>query len=328
MIVVTGGAGFIGSNLVYRLSKQGKEPVVICDRFRQDERWQNLKRVSLEDIIEPDMLLEYLDLNRSEISVIFHLGARVSTTDTDADAIVDHNFKFTVDLIKWCARNDVRLIYASAASVYGDGTKGFNDGEEPDALDSLAPYNVYAWSKLLVDRFVAERRREGKSLPPQCVGLRFFNVYGPNEYHKNDQVSVIKKTYDVIKFGNSARLFKSYNEAYQDGGQLRDFVWVGDCIDVMTWLYDNPTVSGLFNIGSGKARTFNDLAKASFSALDMPERVDYIDMPKGLAEKYQYHTQADISRLRKAGYTRDFTSLEEGIRLYIQDYLKKDDPYL
>jgi ADP-L-glycero-D-manno-heptose 6-epimerase len=329
MIIVTGGAGFIGSNLVAALQeKKLKQPIVVCDAFGQDEKWQNLKKMQLEDILVPEELFEFLETYRDDIEVIYHLGAISTTTEKDADLVMQNNFKFSKALFQWSSIYQKRFIYASSAATYGDGQRGFTDYDDNPNLSKFVPLNVYAWSKHLFDRFVAEARDRKDVMPKQCVGLKFFNVYGPNEYHKEGQMSVVWQVFQQIKNGDqSARLFKSHNPDYEDGGQLRDFVWVGDCEKIMLWLYDHPKVNGLFNVGTGKARSFKDLALAVFTAIDQKPRIEYIDMPMGLREKYQYFTQAELDNLRKAGYKAPFTSLDEGVKLYVQQYLTQPDPY-
>lgn len=328
MIVVTGGAGFIGSNLVAGLEAKGLGGLVVCDVLGHGDKWKNIAKRELRDIVKPEDLLPYLEKHKSEVKVIFHMGAISATTEKDADLIIENNFTLTGALWAWCAENDVRFIYASSAATYGDGEVGFDDDDSLDHLAGLKPLNPYGWSKHLFDRRVA-RIKNGKSekMPPQYVGLKFFNVYGPHEYHKGDMMSVACKLYPQILAENPAKLFRSHRPDYQDGGQMRDFVHVRDCVDVMLWLYDNPQVSGLFNIGSGKARSFKDLAEACFRALGKEPRIDYIDMPPELQSKYQYFTQANMTKLREAGYTKPMTELEDGVRAYMQDYLMKADQY-
>lgn len=329
MIIVTGGAGFIGSNLIAALhDKKIKAPIVVCDSFGEDEKWQNLKKAQLEDIVSPEELFEFLETYQDDIEIIYHLGAISTTTEKDADLVMGNNFKFSKALFQWCSIHQKRFIYASSAATYGDGQQGFTDHADATNLSKYTPLNVYAWSKHLFDRFVAEAKARGDMLPKQCVGLKFFNVYGPNENHKNGQMSVVWQVFQQIKNGdNAARLFKSYNADYPDGGQVRDFVWVGDCDKVMLWLYAHPEVNGLFNVGTGQARSFKDLATAVFAALNQKPRIEYIEMPQGLREKYQYFTQADLNNLRTAGYQDPFTSLDEGVKLYVQQYLLQPDPY-
>ncbi|MAM34722.1 MAG: ADP-glyceromanno-heptose 6-epimerase [Micavibrio sp.] len=331
MIIVTGGAGFIGSNLVAELEKRGAGDIVVCDWLGDEDKWRNISKRGLRDIVKPENLADYLEKHKSEVECIFHMGAISSTTERDADLIIENNFTLSRLLWAWCAENNVRFIYASSAATYGDGSKGFNDDDTEEKLSSLQPLNPYGWSKHLFDRrvsrIVSGESKSSDGVPPQWAGLKFFNVYGPNEYHKNDQMSVICKLYPQVTAGAAAKLFKSPHPDYEDGGQLRDFVYVRDCVDVMCWLYDNPNVSGLFNVGTGKARSFKDLALATFTAADKEPKINYIDMPQALQGKYQYFTEANMDKLREAGYSRDFTSLEEGVRDYVQNYMSQDDPY-
>lgn len=327
MIVVTGGAGFIGSNLVAKLEENQLGPIFVCDALGSDERWQNLKRRSISDLIAPQDFKTFLERYGRDIKVIYHMGANSSTTETNADLVMSMNFKFSMMLFEACVLNDIRLIYASSAATYGDGSAGFEDGNDESMLGKFTPLNVYGWSKHLFDRRVAAARKAGSGFPPQCAGLKFFNVYGPNEYHKAEMRSVVVQIFNQISQGKSARLFKSYHEPFGDGEQMRDFIWVDDCVDVMIWLYHNPHVSGLFNLGTEKARSFYDLALAVFKALEKEPAIAFIDMPLSLQAKYQYFTQAAMARLYDAGYKASFTSLEEGVRQYVQNYLLKPDPY-
>jgi ADP-L-glycero-D-manno-heptose 6-epimerase len=328
MIIITGGAGFIGSNLVAGLERRGLGPLVVVDRLHQGNKWRNIAKRDLHDLITPEQLPEFLDRHGEEVRVIFHMGAISATTETDADRIVENNFRLTLDLWQWCAQREVRLIYASSAATYGDGAQGFDDDFSASGLATLRPLNPYGWSKHLLDRRVRSAVDQGAPTPPQFAGLKFFNVYGPNEYHKGDMRSVPAKLYPQIVAGQPARLFASDRPDYADGGQERDFIWVGDTVDVMLWLHDNPGVNGLFNLGTGRARTWNDLTNALFHAAGLAPRIDYVLMPEHLKGKYQYHTQAAMGRLRAAGYTAPFTELEEGIRRYVQDHLATPDPYV
>jgi ADP-L-glycero-D-manno-heptose 6-epimerase len=326
MILVTGGAGFIGSCLLAALEARGHE-LVVCDRLGHDDKWRNIAKRALADIVAPAELLCWLDGRGAEIEAVFHLGAVSSTVETDADLIVDSNFRLTMRLWDWCAERRVPLIYASSAAVYGDGAEGFSDGEDAPTLARLRPLNAYGWSKLLTDRRIAALAAAGAPRPPQWVGLRFFNVYGPNEQHKGGQRSLVPQLYAQIRAEGIARLFRSYRPGVPDGGQLRDFVWIDDVVAVMVWLLDHPEVSGILNVGSGRARSFADLAKAVFAAMGRPERLDFVDMPETLRAKYQYYTQADLDRLRAAGCPLQPTPLEEGVRRYVQEHLDAADPY-
>jgi ADP-L-glycero-D-manno-heptose 6-epimerase len=328
MIVVTGGAGFIGSNLLAALERRGGEELVVCDRLGSGDKWRNIAKREIADIVDPERLFDFLGAHAREITAIFHMGAVSSTTETDVDLIVHENFRLTSALWTWCARHEKRLIYASSAATYGDGAAGFDDDASPQALAKLQPLNPYGWSKHLFDRRTARLLTTAAEKPLQHVGLKFFNVYGPNEYHKGGQRSVVHHLYPRVVAGEPARLFKSHNPKYPDGGQMRDFIWVGDCVSAMLWLLDHPKVNGLFNIGTGKARSFADLAKALYTSFGKPMRVDYIDTPVEIRDKYQYFTEAKMERLRAAGYAEPMTSLEDGVRRYVQDYLSKPDPYV
>ncbi|PJB71500.1 MAG: ADP-glyceromanno-heptose 6-epimerase [Alphaproteobacteria bacterium CG_4_9_14_3_um_filter_47_13] len=328
MIIVTGGTGFIGSNLLAGLQKKGHTDLVVCDWFGEDDKWRNIAKRELRDIVRPELLPDYLDSHTEDIEAVFHMGAISSTTETDVDLIVERNVVLSRSLWKWCAAHDVRFIYASSAATYGDGSQGFKDDQSSDALAKLLPLNAYGWSKHVVDRRISRVIRDkSEPCPPQWAGLKFFNVYGPNEYHKGEQMSVMCKLYPQVVAGAAARLFKSHHPDYEDGGQLRDFVYVDDCVDVMLWLYEHPDVSGLFNVGTGKARSFKDLAEATFAAAAIKPKIGYIDMPQTLRGKYQYFTQADMEKLRAAGYEKPFTELEEGVRRYVHDFLVKEDTY-
>jgi len=326
MIVVTGGAGFIGSNLLAAL--EGRGDLVVVDHLGQGDMWRNIAKRELADVIRPQDFQRWLTGRSAEqIQAIFHMGAISSTTETDVDVIVENNIRLTLDLFRWCASEKVRFIYASSAATYGDGSQGFDDNDSVAALAQLQPLNAYGWSKHVIDRRLARVLREGGSLPPQCVGLKFFNVYGPNEYHKGSMRSVVHQLHPRIAAGEAAKLFRSHHPDYQDGGQLRDFIYVKDVVDVMLWLFDNPQVQGLFNVGTGQARSFADLASAVFAAMDQKPRFEFVDTPLEIRDKYQYFTQANMQKLRDAGYDRAFTSVEEGVKDYVA-YLQQADPYL
>jgi ADP-L-glycero-D-manno-heptose 6-epimerase len=327
MIVVTGGAGFIGSNLVAALAARGIADIAVIDRFRSGDKWRNLAKHEVAALVTPDETLSFLDKHAAEIDAVFHMGAISATTETDVDKIVANNVALTQELWRWCAWRGARFIYASSAATYGDGSHGFDDDGSIEGLAKLRPLNPYGWSKHLVDRRIARMIAQADIAPPQWAGLKFFNVYGPNENHKGDMMSVVAKLHPKLKAGETARLFKSHREGFDDGGQLRDFIYVADVVDVMLWLYDKPEVSGLFNVGTGQARSFADLARAVFAALGQEPRIEYFDMPEHLRGKYQYYTQAETGRLRAAGYDRPFTTLEEGVRRYVQDFLSQDDPH-
>lgn len=325
MFVVTGGAGFLGSNLLAGL--EGRGDLVVVDRLGSDERWRNVAKRELTDVVRPEDLFNFLDGAHGRVDAVFHLGAISATTERDVDAIVANNVRLTLDLAAWCARRGVRLIYASSAATYGDGSAGFADDHAPESLAALRPLNAYGWSKHFVDRRFARMHAQGDPLPPQCAGLKFFNVYGPNEYHKGGMRSVALQVWERLRAGQPARLFRSHRPDVPDGGQQRDFIWVDDCVAVMLWLLDNPGASGLFNCGTGKARSFLDLATAVSAALGQPPQCEWVDTPAEIREKYQYFTQADVGRLRHAGYLTRFTELEDGVRFYVRDFLQREDRY-
>jgi ADP-L-glycero-D-manno-heptose 6-epimerase len=326
MYLVTGGAGFIGSNLVAALADAGHE-VAVCDWLRQDERWRNLAKHEIAALIAPPALLDWLRTRAGRLTAVVHLGAISTTTETDIDLIAEHNVRATLDLLEWCTATDTRLLYASSAATYGDGSAGFDDDSSPAALAKLRPLNAYGWSKHVIDRRIARLRAQGAALPPQCVGLKFFNVYGPNEYHKAGMKSVIAQNYAQVQAGEPLRLFRSYRPDYTDGGQLRDFIYVRDCVEVMLWLLDQPKVSGLFNVGTGKARSWLDLGNALFAAIGREPRIEFVDMPTNLVERYQYHTEARMTRLRAAGYSSPFTGLEAGIEDFVRSFLANSESY-
>ncbi|MCC7272094.1 MAG: ADP-glyceromanno-heptose 6-epimerase [Alphaproteobacteria bacterium] len=327
MILVTGGAGFIGSNLLAALEARGAGDLAVADRLGSDEKWRNLAKRELAAIVSPADLPEWLARHGAEVSMIFHLGAVSATTERDADLIVASNFTLSLMLWDWCADHGVRLVYASSGATYGDGSAGFDDDGSPAGLARLRPLNAYGWSKHLFDRRVARLVAEGRNAPPQWAGLKFFNVYGPNEQHKGEMRSVVAKILPELTAGRSAILFRSHRPDFPDGGQMRDFVHVDDCVAVMLWLRDNPGVSGLFNVGTGRARSFADLARAVCASAGLPPRLEFVETPEAIRAKYQYFTEARMERLRDAGYAAPFIGLEDGVRRYVQDFLLADDPY-
>ena len=327
MYVVTGGAGFIGSNIVWALESRGLGKVIVCDRLRQGNKWRNLAKRELGGVVPPEGLFPFLDANATNIEAVIHMGAISSTVETDVDLIIDTNYRLSLALWRWCTQHHVRFIYASSAATYGDGSQGFDDASTPEALTRLKPMNAYGWSKHLFDRQVARMVANNEPRPPQWAGLKYFNVFGPNEYHKDRMRSVVCQVYPNARDGEPAILFKSHHPDYADGGQLRDFVWIGDCIDIVLWLLANPGVSGLYNCGTGKARSFADLTKAVYQALGKKPKIKYVPTPVEIRAKYQYFTQATTAHLRAAGYKRPFTELEAGINEYVVGFLATDDPY-
>jgi ADP-L-glycero-D-manno-heptose 6-epimerase len=330
MIVVTGGAGFIGSNLVAGLEAHGAGEIVVCDWLGSEGKWRNLAKRELAAIVPPEELFAWLaePAVRERVDTVFHLGAISATTEADADLIARTNIALPQRLWRLAAVRGWRFIYASSAATYGGGEQGFDDDASPEGLAKLRPMNPYGWSKHVFDRFAVRQAAGNAPRPRQWAGLKFFNVYGPNEYHKGPMRSVAHQIHPRVVAGEAARLFKSHRPDCPDGGQKRDFIWVGDCVDVMLWLYDHPQVNGLFNCGTGEARSFADLALAVFAAAGKPSKIVYFDMPPELRPRYQYFTEARMERLRAAGYTKPFTPLEEGVGRYVRDYLAADDPYV
>ncbi len=324
MIMVTGGAGFIGSNLQAALYRRGAETVVV-DWLGDQGKWRNLAAHPPARLIPPEALDEFLAA-RPPIEALVHLGAVSETTATDGDRAWATNVELPLRLWAWCAARGVRFIYASSAATYGDGATGFDD--DPAALGKLRPLNLYGWTKHAFDLRVAALLAGGAPRPPQWAGLKFFNVYGPNEYHKGPMISVVKVKHDEIAAGHAPRLFRSDRAGLADGAQARDFIWVGDVVDVILWLLDTPGVNGLFNLGTGRARTYLDLAHAVCDAAGVPRRVDFIDMPAKLRGQYQSFTEAPMTRLRAAGYPGQFTPLEDGVGRYVRDYLTQPDAHV
>jgi ADP-L-glycero-D-manno-heptose 6-epimerase len=325
MLLVTGGAGFIGSNVVAALNDAGRTDVAVCDVLGHDGKWRNLAKRQLADIVPPAELMAWLPGRK--LDAVIHLGAISETTATDGDLVIETNFRLSMRLLDWCTANATPLIYASSASTYGDGAQGFRDDPSLTALKALRPMNLYGWSKHLFDLAVAERVAKGEKLPPQWAGLKFFNVFGPNEYHKGGMMSVLTKRFDDIKAGRTIELFKSHRDGIADGDQRRDFIYVDDVVRVMTWLLATPSVSGLFNVGTGTARSFKDLMLAAYSALGSKPNIAYIDMPEQIRGSYQYFTQSDGDRLRGAGYNGGFTSLEDAVDQYVRGFLDQPDRF-
>lgn len=325
MYLVTGGAGFIGSNLVAGLTEAGTE-IAVCDVVDDSNRANIANRDALK-IIDPEALLDWLATTENRPGAIFHMGAISSTVERDVDRVMRNNYLLSLRLWEWASEQQIPFIYASSAATYGNGETGFDDDNDPEALRRQKPLNPYGWSKLMFDRAAVHMASQGLA-PPQWAGLRFFNVYGPNEYHKGGQRSVVPQFWQQIRETSTARLFRSHDPDYADGGQLRDFVHVADTVSVMRWLLDNPDVNGIFNLGTGQARSFDDLARAIFDTLGLPAKIEYIDMPANVRNQYQYFTEARMDRLRSAGYDQLFISLEDGVRSYVGDYLESNDLYV
>ncbi len=319
MIIVTGGAGFIGSALIAALNKRQITDILVVDELGTDHKWRNLRNLSFADYVEKDDFLEMVieDKLDSSVESVFHLGACSDTTETNASYLIKNNYEYSKLLAQWATADNICFIYASSAATYGDGSAGFSDDQEK--IENLKPLNMYGYSKHLFDLWV---RRAG--LLKKLVGLKYFNVYGPNEYHKADMRSFVIKAFEQLNATGKVRLFKSYKPEYADGEQKRDFIYVKDAVDMTLFFYDNPKISGLFNIGTGKARTWNDLVKAVFAAMGKKPNIEYIEMPESIRDQYQYYTCADITNLHKAGCDKEITSLEDAIKDYVQNYLQKD----
>jgi ADP-L-glycero-D-manno-heptose 6-epimerase len=325
MLLVTGGAGFIGSNVVASLNEAGRIDVVVNDTLGKDGKWRNLQKHQFADFVPPADLFHWLEGRKLE--GVIHLGAISETTARDGDLVIETNFRLSLRLLEWCTAQRTPFIYASSAATYGGGSKGFSDDSDPAALRRLRPLNLYGWSKHLFDLVVADRAARRAALPPQWAGLKFFNVFGPNEYHKGEMMSLIAKRFDEAKAGNPVRLFKSYRDGIRDGDQRRDFIYVDDAVAVVRWLVETPQASGLFNVGTGKARSFRDMITAMFAALGRTPNIEYIAMPDTIRDSYQYFTQASVEKLQRAGYNAGFTPLEDAVKRYVTAFLDQGDRF-
>ncbi|GFK93369.1 ADP-L-glycero-D-manno-heptose-6-epimerase [Fundidesulfovibrio magnetotacticus] len=323
MLVVTGGAGFLGSAVIWKLNEAGRKDILVVDALGSGEKWRNLVNRSFADFLHKDEFLRRLRQGGDPFGVtaVVHMGACSATTERDADFLHENNTRYTTELCRFCLEHGARFVTASSAATYGDGSRGFDDG--PEGLDRLRPLNMYGYSK---HRFDLTARDNGWL--NSIASLKFFNVYGPNEYHKGDMRSVACKSFEQIRDTGGVRLFRSHRPDYADGGQLRDFVSVKDCAEVVAWLLEHPEANGVFNVGTGAARSFTDLALAVFEAMGAPPRIEYVDIPEQIRDRYQYYTQAPVDRLRAAGYRGPFASLEEGVRDYVRNHLLAEDPYL
>jgi len=316
MIIVTGAAGFIGSCVVSHLNRNTRQDIIAVDVLRSNDKWKNLRHLDFADYLDRSQLPAFLE-GRSDIQAIIHMGACSATTETDANYLMENNYRYTLRLAEYCLQHDVRFIYASSAATYGAGELGYDDNEAE--LQRLRPMNMYGYSKQLFD---LKARREGWL--KKIAGLKFFNVYGPNEYFKGEMASVIFKAFNQITASGRVRLFKSHRPDFKDGEQLRDFVYVKDVLKIIDFFLQHPQASGLYNAGTGKARSFKDLVTATFKAMNLPPDIVYIDMPEAIRDRYQYFTEARMDKLRAAGYRQPFYSLEEGVSDYVQNYLMKD----
>ncbi len=325
MILVTGGAGFIGSNLVASLNERGVTEIAVNDHLGSEAKERNLKHRRYSGIVALDELFRWLEGRKLE--AVLHMGAISSTTETDENLMMTANFELPMRLLDWCSATRTPLIYASSAATYGDGSNGFDDDDRPEALARLRPLNLYARSKQRFDLAVVERARAKAPMPPQWAGLKFFNVFGPNEYHKGDMRSVLCKSFPDARDGRPIRLFKSNRPGIPDGGQARDFIYVLDAAAVVLWVLEHPRVSGIYNVGTGQARSFKDMMLAMSKALNRAPDIEYFEMPATLAAQYQYLTQAKMERLRTAGYDAPFTPLEAAVEDYVTRFLSHSDPY-
>jgi len=317
--IVTGGAGFIGSNIVKALNARGETDILLVDELGEDEKWKNLVGLQYEDYIDKDDLFDYLEeLTLDDVKAVYHLGACSATTELDADYLAYNNYHYTRALCESCLDAGVRFVYASSAATYGDGTLGYSDADE--MTPKYKPLNMYGYSKHMFDLWAIK-----SGAIREIAGMKYFNVYGPGEAHKGDMRSVVHKSYGQILKDGEVKLFKSHRPGYKDGEQVRDFVYVKDAVEETLWFGEHPEVSGIFNCGTGQVRTWKDLVSAVFCAMGRQPNIQFIDMPEHLRGKYQYHTQADLTKLRAAGYTRPFMSLEDGITDYVQNFLMKEE---
>ncbi len=323
MIVITGGAGFIGSAFLWKLNCEGIDDVIVVDSLGTSDKWRNLVKRQYADYLHKDDFLEMVcgDNVPFDIDAIIHMGACSSTTERDADYLMENNYRYSRRLAGWAVQNGVRFIYASSAATYGNGSKGFSDDDEVSV--TLRPINMYGYSKQMFDLWILRNKLKDK-----VAGVKFFNVFGPNEYHKGEMKSVVHKAFHQIKETDRVGLFKSYRSEFRDGEQKRDFVYVKDCVNVLWWLLENRDINGIFNLGTGNARSWNDLANAVFSAMNQISRIDYVEMPESIRDQYQYLTEAKMDKLGAAGYPVSFGSLEDSVYDYVINYLRKRDRYL
>lgn len=328
MIVITGGAGMIGSIMAWHLNtKLGRQDLIIVDRITHENQWQNLVHRHYAEYLDKDQLFDFLEDN-DDVTAVIHMGAISATTERDFNKLVADNMHYSQDLWSWCAEYEVPFFYASSAATYGAGKHGYDDA----GIEGLRPLNGYGYSKHFFDQWVLEQVKQKQPAPPAWAGFKFFNVYGPNEYHKERMASVALHTFNQFSETGTMRLFKGTKPGIADGMQLRDFVYVKDVADVMGFfleaaLKQKPAASAIYNIGTGQARSFKDLATNVMTSMAREPDITYIDMPQDLQGKYQYFTQAEMQKLRHAGYKKPFTSLEEGVKDYVQNYLMQEDAY-
>lgn len=326
MIVITGGAGMIGSMIAWHLNTVlGRDDIVIVDRLTHADQWQNLCHRRYINYLDKDELLPWLENGSDKVDAVIHMGAISATTERDFNKLVQDNIRYSQQLWHWCAKHKVPFLYASSAATYGDGSRGYNDDEE--SIDQLRPLNGYGYSKQFFDQWALRQVREKTAVPPQWCGFKFFNVYGPNEYHKERMASVAFHSFNQFRELGTVKLFKSNLPEYADGMQLRDFIYVKDAAAIVAFFLEHSDKSGIYNVGTGQARAFKDLATAVMNSMSRKPSITYIDMPQDLQGKYQYFTEANISKLRGAGYVKPFHSLEDGVNDYVQNYLLQTDSY-
>ncbi len=319
MIIVTGGAGFIGSAIVWRLNQEDRRDILIVDHLGNSDKWKNLLPLYYKDYMEKDEFLKIVEQDKDipELEAIIHMGARSDTMEKDMSFLIENNFKYSQKVATYAINRGIKFIYASSAATYGTGNLGFDDNEV--LLHSLRPLNPYAFSKHIFDLWLYEN-----NLHRYTIGLKFFNVYGPNEYHKGEMRSKVLKAYEEIKQTGKIKLFKSYNPAFGDGEQKRDFIYIKDAVEVVMYLFKTPHAYGIYNVGTGRAHSWLELAHAVFNALGLEPKIEFIDMPDWLKPRYQYFTEAKISKLRRLGYPGKFYTFENAVREYIKEYIEKD----
>ncbi len=322
MILITGASGFIGSALIWYLNQLGREDIILSDKLHSGEKWLNIRKRKYYDWVDRDELFEWLESTEVKIDTIVHMGACSATTEKNADFLMKNNYEYSKKLWKYANKENINYIYASSAATYGDGDLGYSDKQEK--LEDLLPLNKYGYSKHIFDLWVLKQ----KITPAQYVGLKFFNVYGPNEYHKNRMASMVYHSYNQAQETGQVKLFKSYKDGYKDGYQLRDFVYIKDVVKVINFFIENRNKSGIYNLGTGKARSFYDLADNTMKSMEKKSNIKFVDMPEDLRGRYQYYTQAKMDKLKKIGYNEKFYSLEEGIYDYVTQYLMNEDKYL
>ncbi len=326
MILITGAAGFIGSALVWKLNELGRNDLILTDKLRTEEKWQNIAKRDYYDWVDRDELFDWLEIkeNAKKIDVVIHMGACSATTEADADFLMKNNFEFSKKLWNFCIDNDAQYIYASSAATYGMGEEGYDDKIDLNGHLNLRPLNKYGYSKKIFDVWALKQERK----PKQWVGLKFFNVYGPQEYHKGRMASMVFHSYNQAMENGYVKLFKSHKEGYADGEQLRDFVYIKDVVKVMNFFINNKDKSGIYNLGTGKERSFYDLSKNTLLSAGKKDDIEFVDMPEDLRGRYQYFTKAEMDKLKEVGYTEEFYSLEEGVKDYVENYLSQEDKYL